>query len=236
MTVSAATIRGVSSMAMRRILADCAHVYAEATAQRVDVACVGGVEAAQRVRRGEPFDFVVLAADAIAELAAERWVRAETRIDLARSEIAIAVAHGASRPDIATGAAVRDAVLHARTIGYSTGPSGTHVVRLFEQWGISTTVWPRLVQAPPGIPVAALIARGDVELGFQQLSELAHEPGIDVVGLLPANVQSTTTFAAAIGASAVHADAVQVFLAWLASAACDAAKRRHGMEPARADR
>jgi len=229
-------IRGVSSMATRHVLAECAEAYGKATGQRVDVTCVGGVEAAQRVRCGEPFDFVVLAADVIMQLATERHVRADTRIDLARSNIAIAVAHGASRPDIATAAAVRDAVLRARTIGYSTGPSGTHVVRLFDEWGIGKTIASRLTQAPPGVPVAGLIARGDVELGFQQLSELAHEPGVDVVGPLPPEIQSTTRFAAAVCVGVGHADAARAFLAWLASAACDAAKRRHGTEPARADR
>ena len=223
-------------MATRHVLAECAETYGNATGQRVDVVCVGGVEAAQRVRRGEPFDFVVLASDVVMQLAAERCVKADTRVDLARSDIAIAVAHGASHPDIATGAAVRDAVLRARTIGYSTGPSGMHVVRLFDEWGIGKTIASRLTQAPPGIPVAALIARGEVELGFQQLSELAHEPGIDVVGPLPPEIQSTTTFAAAVGVNARLAHAARAFLAWLGSAACDAAKRRHGMEPARADR
>lgn len=232
----AAAIRGVSSMATRRVLAECAEAYARATGQRVDVTAVGGVEAAQRVRRGEPFDFIVLASDAIEALASERRIRAETRTDLARSDIAIAVAHGAPRPGIASSSAVRDAVLRARTIGYSTGPSGTHLIRLFDQWGISGTIASRLMQAPPGIPVAALIARGDVEFGFQQLSELAHEPGIDVVGSLPPDIQSTTTFAGAVGVGAERPEAAQAFLAWLASAACDAAKRRHGMEPARADR
>lgn len=229
-------IRGVSSMATRRMLVECAEMYGKATRQRVDVTCVGGVEAVQRVRAGEPFDFVVLAEDVIAALAAERYVQADTRIDLARSDIAIAVAHGAPHPDIASGAAVRAAVLSARTIGYSTGPSGTYVVRLFDEWGIARTIAPRLTQAPPGVPVAALIARGDVELGFQQLSELAHEPGVDVVGPLPPDIQSTTTFAGAVGVGAEQPDAAQAFLAWLASAACDLAKRRHGMEPAHADR
>ena len=222
-------------MATRRMLAECAENYGKATGQRVEVTCVGGVEAAQRVRRGEPFDFVVLAADVIAALATERYVRADTRVDLARSDIAIAVAHGASRPDIETAGAVRDAVLRARTIGYSTGPSGTYLMRLFGEWGISGTIASRLTQAPPGVPVAALIARGDVEIGFQQLSELAHEPGVDVVGVLPVDIQSTTTFPGAVGVSAEHPEAAQAFLAWLASPACDAAKRRNGMEPARAD-
>ena len=222
-------------MAMRRVLAECADAYAKATAQRVDLTCVGGVEVAQRVRRGEAFDFVVLDSDALEALAAERCVRAETRTDLARSAIAVAVARGAPRPDIADEASLRDAVLHARTIGYSTGPSGAHLVRLFARWGIATTIASRLVQAPPGVPVAALLARGDVELGFQQSSELIHEPGIDVVGLLPPGVQSTTVFAAAVGAAGEHPQAARAFLAYVGSRLCDAAMRGHGMEPARAD-
>ena len=220
-------------MAMRHVLAECCEAYREATGERVDVACIGGVEAAQRVRRDEPFDFVVLARDAIDALAAERRVRAETRTDLAQSGIAIAIAPGVRRPDIASGSAVRDAVLGARAVGYSTGPSGAHVLRLFEQWGIAGVIAPRLVQAPPGVPVAALIARGDVELGFQQLSELMHEPQIDVVGQLPADIQSTTIFTAAVATAAAHGEAAMALLAYLASPACDAVKRAHGMAPAR---
>jgi molybdate transport system substrate-binding protein len=220
-------------MAMRHVLVECCRVYRDATGERVDVACVGGVEAAQRVRRGEPFEFVVLAREAIDALAAERHLRAETRTDLARSAIAIAVARGARRPDIASGSAVRDAVLGARAVGYSTGPSGTHVLRLFEQWAIADAIAPRLVQAPPGVPVAALIARGDVELGFQQWSELMHEPQIDIVGPLPAEIQSTTIFAAAVATVAAHVESTMALLAFLASPACDAAKRAHGMAPAR---
>ena len=220
-------------MAMRHVLAECCAAYREATGERVDIACVGGIEAAQRVRRGEPFEFVVLARDAIDALAVERLLRAETRTDLARSAIAIAVARGARRPDIASGSAVRDAVLGARAVGYSTGPSGTHVLRLFEQWGIADAVAPRLVQAPPGVPVAALIARGDVELGFQQSSELMHEPQIDIVGQLPAEIQSTTIFTAAVPMATAQIESAMALLAFLASPACDAAKRAHGMAPAR---
>ena len=138
---------------------------------------VGGVDAARRVSDGEPFDFVVLAADAIEKLAAAGRVDPGSRTDLARSGVAIAVAAGASRPDIGTESALRDAVLHARSIGYSTGPSGTHLVRLFERWGIAEAIAPRIVQASPGVPVATLVARGEVELGFQQLSELMQRAG-----------------------------------------------------------
>ena len=159
---------------------------------------VGGVDAARRVDDGEAFDFVVLAADAIEQLAAGGRVDPGSRTDLARSGVAIAVAAGAPRPDVGSESAVRDAVLRARSIGYSTGPSGAHLVRLFERWGIADAIAPRIVQAPPGVPVGTLVARGDVELGFQQLSELMHLPGIDVIGLLPPEIQVVTVFSAAV--------------------------------------
>jgi len=194
--------------------------------------CVGGVDALRRVQGGEAFDFVVLAANAIEQLGASGRVDPASRTALARSAIAIAVAAGAPRPDIASEAAVRSAVLHARKIGYSTGPSGTYLAGLFERWGIAETIAPRLVQAPPGVAVGTLLARGDVELGFQQLSELMDVPGVDVIGPLPPEVQVVTTFSGAICASSKRPEAVRALLSFLASSAADAAKRRRGMEPA----
>ena len=222
-------------MAMRYVLTDCIDAYGRGGARPVQTAFVGGIDAARRVREGEAFDFVVLAADAIDALTVAGCVERGSRTDLARSEIAVAVATGATKPDIACEAALREAVLRAGTIGYSTGPSGNHVMQLFDRWGIAGTIAPRLVRAPPGVPVAVLVARGDVELGFQQLGEMLHEPGIDVVGLLPPDIQSATVFSAAIAAATKHREATAALLAYLASASCDTAKRRHGMAPARAE-
>lgn len=225
-------IDGISSMAMRHVLTELAEAYAQRAGRQVSVVSVGGVEAARRVRDGAAFDFVVLAAGAIEQLVRDGCVERGSRTDLARSDVAIAVAAGAPRPDVGRESDVRDAVLRARTIGYSTGPSGTHLAGLFARWGIANTVAPRIVQAPPGVPVGALVARGEVELGFQQLCELMHLPGIDVVGRLPPEIQVTTVFAAAICATAKHPDVTRALLAFLASPEADAAKRRHGMQPA----
>src|SRR5204862_8314473 len=177
-------VTGISSMAMRHVLAELGDAYEQQSGQPVVIVSVGGVDAARRVADGEAFDFVVLASDAIERLEAGGRVDPGSRTDLARSAVAIAVAAGATRPDVSTESAIRDAVLRARSIGYSTGPSGAHLVRLFERWGIADAIAPRSVQASPGVPVGTLVARGDVELGFQQLSELMHVPGIDVIGLL----------------------------------------------------
>ncbi|KPJ35466.1 molybdenum ABC transporter substrate-binding protein [Burkholderia multivorans] len=225
-------IAGISSMATRPLLARLVECYAYDTGGRVDVTSIGGVDAARRVQAGEPFDFVVLAADAIERLAAEGRVDIEGRVDVARSAIAVAVPAGTPRPDLGTEAAVRDAVLRARQIGYSTGPSGVHLNRLFARWGIADALASRIVQAPPGVPVGSLIASGDVELGFQQLSELTNVDGIDVAGLLPDTIQSITVFAAAVCTAAREPASAAQFLAYLASPHNDAAKRACGMEPA----
>jgi molybdate transport system substrate-binding protein len=227
-------ITGISSMAMRHVLTELAHAYEQRSRQRVAIVSVGGVEATRRVKHGEAFDFVVLATDAIEQLAADGRVHPGSRTDLARSGVAIAVAAGAPRPDVGSESAIRDAVLRARSIGYSTGPSGAHLARLFERWGIANVIAPRLVQAPPGTPVGTLVARGDVELGFQQLSELMHLPGIDVIGLLPPEIQVVTLFSAAVCTASDRDAAAHALLAFLASPEADAAKRRHGLEPARA--
>lgn len=225
-------ITGISSMAMRCVLTELASAYEQRSQQRVAIVSMGGVEAARRVKDGEQFDFVVLAADAIERLASGGRVDPGSRTDLARSGMAMAVAAGAPRPDVGSEATIRDAFLRARSIGCSTGPSGAHLARLFERWGIADAIAQRLVQAPPGIPVGTLVARGDVELGFQQLSELMHLPGIDVIAMLPPEIQVVTVFSAAVcTASDGHAPA-HALLAFLASPEANAVKHRHGMEPA----
>jgi molybdate transport system substrate-binding protein len=225
-------ITGISSMATRRVLAELAGAYLQRSGVAVAFESVGGVDAAKRVQAGEPFDVVVLAADAIDKLVAAGRVVAGSRTDLVRSGVAIAVREGSARPDIGSEEALRSAVLSARTLGYSTGPSGVALTKLFERWGIADTVRDRIVQAPPGVPVGRLVAGGEVELGFQQLSELMHLPGIDVLGPMPPGSEIATTFSAGLCATAVQPEAVRALLAFMRSPAAVDAKRRHGMEPA----
>jgi molybdate transport system substrate-binding protein len=224
-------LSGLSSMATKHVLADLSRDYAQKTGQRVSVTSMGGVDAAARVRAGEQCDFVVLAADAIARLEAEGLIAPGSRTDVARSGIAVAVVAGAHAPDISSEGAVRDAVMKAKAIAFSTGPSGSHLARLFEKWGIAESVKPRLKQAPVGIPVGALLARGEADLGFQQLSELIHLDGIRVVGPLPPDIQAMTTFSAGVCATSAHRDGARALLQFLSSSVTDECKRQHGMEP-----
>jgi molybdate transport system substrate-binding protein len=225
------SLTGISSMATRGVLAELVRLYFVATGQRVDVLATGGVDAARRVQDGEAFDFVVLARDVIDRLAAQDRVDRTTIADLVHSDIAVAVAKGAPRPDIGSESALREAVLRAFRVGLSSGPSGDYVRELLACWRLADALGSRLVQTPPGVPVGSLIASGDVDLGFQQLSELMHVPGVDVVGLLPATIRRTTVFTAAVCKTSTQPEATRALLAYLASDAADAAKYRHGMNP-----
>lgn len=225
-------IRGISSMATRQVLAELSAAFERQGGGPVAIESVGGVDAAKRVQGGEPFDVVFLASNSIDALIAGGALAAGSRVDLVRSGVAIAVRAGAPRPDVSTEAAVRQAVLDAPNLSYSTGPSGVHLARLFESWGIAERIKGRIVQAPPGVPVGALVARGDVALGFQQLSELMHLGGIEVLGPLPPAIQILTTFSAGIGINSPREDAVRRLLDFMRSPAADETKRRHGMEPA----
>lgn len=225
-------ITGISSMATRQLLAELCADYTRAQGVEVAIESVGGVDAAKRVLAGEVFDVVVLAADAIDKLRAAGRLLEDSIVALVDSDVAVAVPAGAPHPDIGSEDALKQAVLAAPTLGYSTGPSGVQLARLFERWGIAQTIAPRIVTAPPGVPVGALVARGEVALGFQQLSELMNLQGIDVLGMLPEAVRIVTTFSAGVAAASTQPDAARALLSFLASPETAAAKRRHGMQPA----
>jgi molybdate transport system substrate-binding protein len=219
-------------MATRQVLNELVAAFEAVSDLSVSIESVGGVDAAKRVQAGEAFDVVILASDAIDKLIAAGHLRPGSRVDLVRSGVAAAVREGAPLPDLGSEDAVRNAVLAARSISYSTGPSGVALARLFERWGIGGEIQGRTVQAPPGVPVASLVARGEVELGFQQLSELLGVTGIAIAGPLPPSIQIITTFSAGIALHTDKADAVRAMLAHMTAPAAAEAKRRQGMEPA----
>lgn len=219
-------------MATRQVLAELAASYERRSGDTVQIEAVGGVDAARRVQSGEAFDVVFLASDAIDKLVDAGHVVAGSKVDLVLSPVAVAVRAGTPHPDISSQDAVKRAVLAAASVGYSTGPSGVALLRLFEHWGIAADLKDRIVQAPPGVPVAALVAKGEVALGFQQLSELMNVQGVDVVGRLPEAIQIVTTFSAGVCTASLHAEAVRPMLEFMASPEVAQTKRRHGMEPA----
>ena len=232
MSAHATRLSGISSMATRQVLAALARDAFAAVGTELLLESVGGVDAERRVAAGEALDLVFLAREAVDRLQAAGHVLAGSGVDLMRSQIWVAVRAGAAVPAVADEAQVRAAVLAARTIGYSTGPSGHYLTGLFQRWGILGQVEPRLVRARPGVPVGALIAAGEVELGFQQRSELVGLEGVDAIGPLPASIQHATVFAAAVCTASQRPDDARRLLRFLASPRADAIKQAHGMGPA----
>jgi molybdate transport system substrate-binding protein len=222
----------ISSMAAREVLGELAAQYQRATGQPVTAEAAGGVDVAKRVQGGEAVDAVVLANNAIEKLIAEGRLLAGSRVDLARSGVAIAVRSGAAQPDVSTENAVKRAVLEARTLSYSTGPSGVYLEKLFERWGILEKIRSRIVVPPPGVPVGSLVASGAAELGFQQLSELMSLAGVEVIGPLPPAIQTLTTFSGGISVRSGAPEAARALLDYMASPAALNVKRKHGMDAA----
>jgi molybdate transport system substrate-binding protein len=225
-------ITGISSQATRQVLGEMAQAYRASHGVDVSIESVGGVVAARRVQSGEAFDVVVLASDAIETLVGGGHVVAGSRTDLVRSRVAIGIRSGARRQDISSEEALRQAVLSARKVGYSTGPSGTALLKLFARWGIHDVVRDRIVQALPGVPVAQLVASGEIELGFQQYSEMANVPGVEVLGTMPPGTEIVTTFAAAVCTASRQPAAARDLLAFMSSPARLELVRRQGFEPA----
>jgi molybdate transport system substrate-binding protein len=219
-------------MATKGLLAELARSYELGSGREVVLESIGGVDAEKRVGAGETFDVVVLARNAIDRLLASRFLVAGSDADLVCSGVAAAVRARAPRPDIGSEDALKRAVLSARSVGCSTGPSGVKLAAMFERWGVMEELRERIVTPPPGVAVGTLLARGDVELGFQQLSELLHLDGIDVLGPLPEACRIVTTFSAGIGSRSRDADAARAFIAFLTSSSATEAMRRQGMEPA----
>lgn len=225
-------IKLLTSMATKAVLVELALQYERDTGVPVAIEATGGVDVQKRVRAGEAVDAVVLSVDVIDKLIAEGHLLPGSRVDLAKSGIYVAVREGEAAPDISSEAALKHAVQAARTVGYSTGPSGVYLEKLFSSWEMTEALKERIVRAPPGVPVASLVAEGKVALGFQQLSEMLHLKGIRIVGPLPTEIQLITTFSAGVSVTCSRGEAVRAVLGYMASPAADAAKKRNGMEPA----
>jgi molybdate transport system substrate-binding protein len=183
----------------------------------------------QRLSRGEPLDVVIMVGGALDKLIQEGKVVAGSRVDLARSAIGVVVRKGAPRPDISTPDALKRALLAASSIAYSDSASGVYVsTELFQRLGIADQVQAKAHKIP-ATPVAEIVARGDAELGFQQISELLPVPGIDLVGRLPPELQKITVFSAGVVAGSHAPDAARALIRFLAAPAAQSAVTQSGL-------
>jgi molybdate transport system substrate-binding protein len=189
-----------------------------------------------RLARGEAADVVILDGVMADELAQRGLVRADSKATFARSLVGMVVRAGAAKPDIGSLDAFKNALLAAKSIAYSDSGSGTYLsTKMFARLGIADQVLPksRKVRGPPsGEPVAAVVARGEAEIGFQQMSELMHVDGVTIVGPIPAELQPGFTFAGAVTKTAREPDAGSALIRFLASPAAAATITKAGLMPA----
>jgi molybdate transport system substrate-binding protein len=234
--VHADGITVMSSGAMSAALRELMPAFERASGSTLTVVSGGSVAGAadsipDRLQRGERADVVIMAAAGIDDLAKAGHLVAGSRVDLARSSIGLAVRAGAPKPDIGSVDALRRALLAAKSVAYSASVSGVYIsTELFQRLGIAAEMRSKSRKVD-GEPVGAVVARGEAELGFQQISELRPVPGVEVVGPLPADVQRVTVFSAAAGARSANPAGGRALITFLSSPAAAAAIAKSGMDP-----
>lgn len=233
----AADIRVIASGAMRGAFTSLIPQFEQASGHHVVLAWGPSSGASPdaipvRLRNHEPADVLVMVAASLPPFLADGRFIAASRVDLAQSGIGVGVRSGAARPDISTPAALRETLLQAASIGYSEGASGTYIAQsLFKQLGIETQVASKLHLVKGKELVGEVLARGEVQLGLQQSSELRVVPGVDYVGPLPDSLQKISVMAAVLASDAAQPAAARELLAFLKSPAAQAAYRHSGLDP-----
>jgi molybdate transport system substrate-binding protein len=189
---NAAEIKVLSTQATEQTYRELMPQFEQVSGHKVATIFTGTLDANKRLAAGETYDLLIMSSASIDQHIKDGKVVPGSRVDLAKSGVAAAVRAGAPKPDISTTEALKKTLLAAKSIGYSTGPSGNYVIGMFQRMGISDEIKPKLRQTPSGVFVASLIASGEAEIGFQQVSELIAAPGVDYVGPLPADVHKSS--------------------------------------------
>jgi len=229
--VHAAEIRVLSTQATEQAYRELVPQFEKASGYKVTTVFTGTLDANKRLAAGETYDLLIMSAPAIEDHIKAGKVVAGSRVDLAKSGVGVGVKAGAPKPDISTTEALKRTLSAAKSIGYSTGPSGIYMIGVFERMGIADEIKPKLKQTPTGVFVGSIIASGEAEIGFQQVSELSHFAGVDYVGPLPAEIQQFTIFSSGIIAGAKEADAAKALVNFITAPAAGAVFKRIGMEP-----
>ena len=227
--MSATKIKVMLSAAFKEAYLELVPQFERGTGHKVESLWVPSVQMMSRLKGGETVDLVILSAASLDALRNAGLI--SDRTDLARSGIGVAVKSGARKPDISSGEAVKRAVLAAKGIAYSTGPSGIYLMELFQRMGIAESIKSKVKQVQ-GEPAGGVVARGEAEIAFQQVGELLPVPGIDFVGPLPADIQQITVFSAGLHGAAKQPDAARALVKFLTAPAAAPVIRKNGMEPA----
>jgi molybdate transport system substrate-binding protein len=226
----AAQITVMSSAATKEAYLELVPQFERASENKVTTIWPPSVQMINRLKDGEVVDLVIMAGASIDELIKAGRIIPDSRVDLARSGVGVAVRAGAPKPDIGSAEALRSALLAATSVGYSSGPSGVYLAGLFQRMGIADALKAKIRQVV-GEMVGAVVARGEAEIGFQQVSELLPVRGIDFLGPLPAEIQQITVFSAGLHVDAREPKAAATLVTFLTSPAARDVFKRAGMEP-----
>jgi len=230
-TAHAAEIKVIASAAVREACLDLVRSFEKSSGHKVTTIWAGTESITKRISGGEVVDIVIIAAPNIDKLISEGKLVAGSRVDIAKSGVGLAVRAGLPKPDISSSEAVKKAVLAAKSVAYSSGPSGFYVADLFKKMGIADQIKEKVKQTPSGVQVGEVVARGEADLGFQQVSELLHVKGINYLGPLPADIQHITVFSAGLHTAAPAPDAAKALVKFLTAPEAGPIIRKTGMEP-----
>jgi molybdate transport system substrate-binding protein len=228
----AAEIVLVTTGAVEQIMLGLIPAFERESGHSVRMSVYGTTLAIDKVKAGADADLVLLSPEALGELAKAGKVAAATITPAFHSWVGVAVRAGAPKPDIGTADAFKQALLNAKSIGYSNGPSGEYFSTvLIQRLGIADTIKPKITRVG-GMPVAVAVAKGEFEIGIHQIAELMPIPGIDIVGPLPPELQITLVYATGIATMAKAPEAAQALVRFIATAGAVPVIRKNGMEPA----
>jgi molybdate transport system substrate-binding protein len=232
-TASAAEIRVISSNALKATLEELAPAFEQASGHKLVLAFGAAAPLKTEIEKGAMFDVALLNAAGIDDLIKQGRLAAATRADLARSGIGVAVRKGAPAPDIGTVEAFKRALLAARSVAYiEQGGSGIYLKALLPRLGIADALKDTLKLLPPENPIGLAITNGEVELGMTQISEILPYAGAQLVGPLPADIQSVTVFTIAAAANAPQPEPAKALIRFLATPAAAAVLKAKGLDPA----
>ena len=226
----AGEVKVLSSIATKEAYLVLVPQFERASDQQVTTTWAGTVEIMKRIPQGEVHDLIIVSSTELDELTKQGKIAAGSRLDIAKSGIGVAVRAGAPKPDISAAEALNKTQLAPQTVGYTTGPSGVYMAGLVERMGIAAEIKAKFRSVPSGGTIGTIVAAGDCEIGFQQVSELVHIKGIDYVGPLPKDIQRITVFATGIHANAVNPGGANALARFLAAPAADGAIKAAGLE------
>jgi len=231
-TADASEVKVLASTAIKTALEVLAPQFETAANHKLFIVYGASARLQPEIEKGEAFDLAILSTAVTDALIKQGKLVAATRVDIARSGAGVAVRKGAPKPDISTTESFKQALLNAKSLGYSeTGASGQFLMAMFQRLGIAEEMGPKLKLARPNQPSLQALADGEIDIGIPQISEALVFPGVDLVGPLPPDVQVYTVLPAAVATNAQNPDAAKALLDFLATPAAISVLRAKGLEP-----